>query len=103
MPIIKSAIKKLRKDRKREKHNRGIKEAYKKAVITAVNKKTDETVRKAISLVNKAAKTRIIHKNKAARITSKLAKLVITSKVKARLLKKEKKPKSKVEKKPIKG
>jgi len=93
MPIIKSAIKKLRQDRKREKHNREIKKTLKKAISLAKIKRTNETVQKAISLVNKAVKTHIFHKNKAARITSTLAKLI---KEKAT----QKKVKKEVEKKP---
>lgn len=75
MPIIKSAKKKLRKDKKRTKHNREIKDLMKEAIKIAKTKKTEATITKAISIVNKAAKRNIIHKNKAARLTSVLAKL----------------------------
>ena len=73
MPIIKSAKKKLRQDVKREKHNRSIKETYKKAIKSAKAIPNRETVKKAVSLVAKAAKKGIIHKNNAARKKSRLS------------------------------
>ncbi len=69
MPITKSAIKKLRKDKKRTAHNQQIKRAIKEAIKKAKAKSTPENIRKAISLLSKAAKNKIIHKNKAARLT----------------------------------
>lgn len=80
MPVIKSAEKKLRKDKKRTIHNRKIKEAVKKAIKQAKIKKTESIIRKAISLVNKASKKNIIHKNKASRLTSMLSKLIAVKK-----------------------
>ncbi len=76
MPITKSAKKKLRKDKKRTLHNKKIKQLIKKVLKQAKEEKTDKTVRQAISLVNKAAKKRIIHKNKASRITARLTKFI---------------------------
>lgn len=81
MPIIKSAIKKLRQDKKRTKHNLFIEEQMKDSVKKAVSSKKGVDITKAISLVNKAAKRSIIHKNKASRITSRLSKLNNTSKI----------------------
>lgn len=76
MPIIKSAKKKLKQDIARQKHNQVTKNNYKEAAKKAVNSHKNEDIRKAISLINKAAKNNIIHKNKASRLTSKLSKLV---------------------------
>ncbi len=84
MPIIKSAIKKLRKDTKRYKVNRAKKSRLAEFIKKAKKGKTVKTIRDAISAIDKAAKTHIIHKNKAARLKSHLAKLVAG--------KKEKKP-----------
>lgn len=97
MPVIKSAKKKLRKDLKRKIRNKNFQKLVKEAIKKAQEKKTIQGVRKAISLVNKAAQKKIIHKNKAARLTSKLSKLIDYSK--KRKSKKEKTTKKKVEKK----
>jgi small subunit ribosomal protein S20 len=75
MPVIKSAKKKLRQDKKRQKANNFLRETFKDAVKEAVRTKTADKVRKAVSLVDKAVKKGLIHKNKAARIKSRLSKL----------------------------
>ena len=41
----------------------------------AKKKKTGVTIKKALSLTDRAAKKQVIHKNKAARIKSALSKL----------------------------
>ena len=94
MPVIKSAIKKLRQDKKREKQNDKVRDLMRSSVRSAKKTKTGKAVTKAISTVDKAAKLNIIHKNKASRLKSSLSKLakpassktiksVITSKAKA--------------------
>jgi len=75
MPVIKSAKKKLRQDKKRTKANNFQRDTLKKVLKEAVKSKTAEKVRKAVSLVDKAVKKGLIHKNKAARIKSRLSKL----------------------------
>ena len=75
MPVIKSAKKKLRKDRKRELQNKTLKAIFKKSVKIAQKSPTELNIRKAVKAIDKIAKKGIIHKNKAARIKSKLAKL----------------------------
>ena len=89
MPIIKSAKKKLRKDIKRTRHNKLIELNLKKAITTALLTKKEETIKKAISQVAKAVKRNVIHKNKGARIASKLAKLVKPSSSKSSQTKKK--------------
>lgn len=74
MPVIKSAIKKYRKDKKLEKHNDVVRAAVEKAVRAAKKTNTPETVSAAFSVVDKAVKTGVFHKNKAARIKSALMK-----------------------------
>ena len=71
MPVIKSAIKKLRQ----EKQNDQIRELLKSAIRAAKKAKTGKSVTTAISKVDKAAKLNIIHENKAARLKSSLSKL----------------------------
>ncbi|MDO8270137.1 MAG: 30S ribosomal protein S20 [Candidatus Levybacteria bacterium] len=75
MPVIKSAIKKLRQDKKREKQNDDLREILKSTVRAAKKTKTGKSVSKAVSIVDKAAKNKIIHQNKASRIKASLSRL----------------------------
>ena len=68
MPVIKSAKKKLRKDKKRETRNSLLKVALRKALKNVVKKPGTQSAVAAIKLADKAAKNNIIHKNKANRI-----------------------------------
>ncbi|MBI3984373.1 MAG: 30S ribosomal protein S20 [Candidatus Levybacteria bacterium] len=79
MPVIKSAKKKLRKDKIRTQRNSLLKAKFKKAVSQAIKKPSSEAVRKAVQLTDKIAKNKLIHKNKAARIKSRLSKLIKTA------------------------
>lgn len=81
MPRIKSAKKKLRKDKKRTIANLVYKTGFKK-IITSLkglkgkgSDKRQQGLTKAYSLIDKAAKKGIIHKNKAARLKSKAQRL----------------------------
>ncbi len=76
MPVIKSAKKKLRQDKKRTVRNAKKEDALKDAIKAAKKSPTLATVKKATSLTDKAAKKHILHKNKAARIKSALSKLI---------------------------
>src|SRR3989344_1523620 len=84
MPVIKSAIKKLRKDIKREKRNALFRAQLNKAVSVAKKQKTEKTVKEAISILDKAVKKNLLHANKVARTKSSLSKLakISTTKVK---------------------
>ena len=81
MPVIKSAKKKLRVDRKREKANRKLKKMLDLALKKAEKSVSMEAINSAISIVDKSAKKNIIHKNKAARIKSRLSKLLAKTKI----------------------
>lgn len=72
MPLIKSAIKKLKQDKKRTLRNRGLKKRYKELTKQALGEPTDKAVRAAVAAIDKAAKRRVIHKNKAARLKSRV-------------------------------
>ena len=76
MPLIKSAKKKLRQDKKRQKRNRSTKDFFKEVLKTARENPTNESVTKAFKAADKAAKKHIMHRNKAARIKSSLSKLI---------------------------
>lgn len=70
MPLTKSAKKSLKVSRTRQAQNQKREILLEKA-LKSVNEKN---VSQAISLIDKAAKTGIIHQNKAARLKSRLAK-----------------------------
>ena len=79
MPIKKSAIKELRKTKKRTTHNKMVKENIKiaiKKVVKALNAKdsagAQAAVIAAVKLLDKAASKDIIHANKAGRKKSRL-------------------------------
>lgn len=76
MPILKSAIKKLKQDKKRTAVNKVYRENLRQAVKQARKEKTAKAVRLAYSALDKAAKQKVIHKNKAGRLKSRLMKLV---------------------------
>ncbi|MFZ2201806.1 MAG: 30S ribosomal protein S20 [Microgenomates group bacterium] len=76
MPIIKSAIKKLRADKKRQAINKAIKT---RAVnlIGVFRKETKPGGLAAVfSAIDRAAKGKVFHKKKADRLKSRLAKLL---------------------------
>ncbi|MGB9608788.1 MAG: 30S ribosomal protein S20 [Minisyncoccia bacterium] len=83
MPITKSAQKALRQNIKRRKRNLAKKEAYKKAIKEykkLIANKSLEEARKQLSIIfkllDKTAKTNVVHKNKASRLKSRLSKLL---------------------------
>ncbi len=76
MPIIKSAIKKMRQDEKRTAANRAKKRRLREILKLTKEKPTIQNLARAFSLLDKGAKTHLIHKNKAARLKSRLSKLI---------------------------
>lgn len=74
MPVTKSAKKKMRVDERRRVVNMRVRRRYKKVVREARKNPTTENVKKAFSELDTAAKKHVIHKNKAARLKSRLAK-----------------------------
>ena len=67
MPIIKSAIKKMKQDKKKTKRN----DAHVAAFKGLFKKSNKADAKKAYSVIDKAAKKGVIHKNKAARLKAK--------------------------------
>lgn len=76
MPAIKSAKKKLRTDRKRESSNKKIEALVNISIKKAQRKPTPKSIQEAFSAIDKEVKKNIIHKNKAARLKSRLSKLL---------------------------
>ncbi len=81
MPNTKSAIKAMHQSRRRQKRNVRVKDNFKSAVkdvkkLILAGKKSEamEAMKKAMSTLDKAAKTNVIHKNKSSRLKSRLAK-----------------------------
>lgn len=74
MPLLKNAKKKLRQDKLRNTRNNKIREKYKNLIKSAKLEKTLETISKAFSAIDKAAKQNIINKHKAARLKSSISK-----------------------------
>ncbi len=88
MPIIKSAKKKMRQDKKRKRNNVVYLNAYKAAIKKVKEAKTaekvEQAVKKAYSKLDKAVKKKIIHKNKAARLKAGVAKFLKQTKTKTK-------------------
>ena len=76
MPVIKSAKKKLKVDRKRESANKKAESFINLVLKKAQKKPTQENIRVAFRAIDKGVKKDIFHKNKAARIKSSLSKLI---------------------------
>jgi small subunit ribosomal protein S20 len=76
MPITKQAEKKLRHDRKRTIETRRLRAGLQKVVKSMRKKPTQKSLTLAFAALDKAAKTHVIHKNKAARLKARLAKLL---------------------------
>lgn len=76
MPVTKTAKRALRSSRKKESVNKLTISALKAALRVAKKTASREKILKAISLADRAAKKKAIHKNKAAHIKSILTKLL---------------------------
>lgn len=75
MPITKSAQKALKQTRRRTEQNKVWKTKLKQSLKKAYSEKSKDAISNAFKIVDKSAKVGIIHKNKAARVKSKLSKL----------------------------
>jgi small subunit ribosomal protein S20 len=73
MPNIKSAKKKLKQDAKKTRKNTTYKKTLRKTVKKTGKMKSSD-LKKAYSTIDKAAKKGLIHKNKAARLKSRISR-----------------------------
>ncbi len=80
MPIIKSAKKKMRQDRKKEVRNQKVENNLKGLIKKMRKNPSSASLQKVFSALDKAVKVKLIHANKAARLKSRLSKLVSASK-----------------------
>jgi small subunit ribosomal protein S20 len=76
MPITKSAKKSLRVAQRKAPINLKIKSRFKSAVTAFRKKPTPSGLSEVYRLLDRAAKKQVIHKNKAARLKSRLSKLL---------------------------
>jgi small subunit ribosomal protein S20 len=76
MPIIKNAIRKLRADKRKSAVNLRTKQVMKQAISGLRKKPSEKQLKEAFSKLDKAVKSQVIHKNKAARLKSRLSSLL---------------------------
>lgn len=74
MPIIRSAKKRMRQERKRSAINKNKKENLKALIKKARSEKSVLNLTAVFSALDKAAKVGLIHANKSARLKSRLSK-----------------------------
>jgi len=79
MPITKSALKALRRDKNKTIINKPVVSRYKNSFKKASLNPSLDNLKKAFSAIDRAVKKKVIHKNKAARLKSKLGKLLKSS------------------------
>ena len=76
MPIIKSAIKKLRADKKRQQVNKAIRSKAINLISIFRKEKKSGGLAAVFSAIDRAAKKRVFHPKKADRLESRLVKLL---------------------------
>ena len=101
MPITKSAKKALRGSLRKAEVNRRIKSRVKTVIDKFKTEPTQTNLTKAYSAIDRAVKGNIFHRNKGARMKSRLAKFLLAKGVskKVEKVKKTAKPKKSVAKK----
>lgn len=76
MPVTKTAKRALRSSKRKTQFNSLIKSKLEALVRIAKKSKKAEDISEVSSMADRAAKKKLIHKNKAARIKSRLSKKV---------------------------
>ena len=77
MPITLQAAKKLRRDRRRTVQTKKIRETIRTVVKSMRAKPSAKALHNTFQILDKASKLRVIHRNKAARLKSRLSKLLL--------------------------
>lgn len=75
MPVTKTAKRALRSSNRKAVVNKSIIKDLEILIRQAKKSKAADIIKKAVSLADRAAKKKVIHKNKAGRIKSALSKL----------------------------
>ena len=76
MPVTKTAKRALRSSKKKALINSVLKSRLEIAIRLSKKEGSEKVIKEALSLADRAAKRKIIHRNKAARIKSGLSKLL---------------------------
>jgi small subunit ribosomal protein S20 len=76
MPVTKTAKRALRSSKKKALINSVLKSRLEIAIRLSKKERSEKVIKEALSLTDRAAKRKIIHRNKAARIKSGLSKLL---------------------------
>jgi small subunit ribosomal protein S20 len=76
MPITVGAVRKLRADKRKSQINLQVKTTLKGAVSLMRKKPTEKNLKELFVKADRAVKSGVIHKNKAARLKSRLSALV---------------------------
>ncbi len=76
MPITKQAAKKLRHDRKRTVQTDKIQRSLRKLIKAMRQKPTAKSLTEVFRALDRATKSHVVHKNKAARVKARLSKLL---------------------------
>lgn len=77
MPLTKRAIKKLRHDRTRTRRRMDTEKKLLSLIKGMRKKPSQKTLTRVFSALDKAAKTHIVHPNRASRLKARLTKLLI--------------------------
>ena len=81
MPVTKQAIKKVRQDRRKTIFNLRLKKKFKTAVTAFRKSPSAKALPGLFSILDKAAKTNVIHFKKASRLKARLSKILASKKV----------------------
>ena len=81
MPVTKTAARALRVSKRKKQVNDRIRRDLEVAVRFAKREMSSDAIKKVIAFADKAAKKKVFHKNKAARIKSSISKLLPKSKI----------------------
>ena len=76
MPVLQSAKKALRRDKRRAIINKKIKEKIKEILKSTRKNPNKKNLELVFTVLDRAAKKKIIHQNKANRLKSRLSKLL---------------------------
>jgi len=76
LPVHKSAEKRLKQSKRANIRNRSIKSQIKTSVKKVEASSDEKDLKKVVSLLDKATRKKVIHKNVASRVKSRLTRLV---------------------------
>ena len=76
MPILRNAKKALRVSHRKALHNRQVKSRLKTEMDKMIKSPSLEALKNVFSAIDKALKKNILHRNKAARLKSRMSRLV---------------------------